>query len=136
MPVEIREIAPEDTIDLRHRVMWPNHPFDFVKLPEDPHGIHFGLYNSDHLISVVSLFINGDDAQFRKFATEKTEQNKGYGSQLLIYVMKYALEKNLKRIWCNARKNKTDFYKKFGFHETDITYIKGGIEFVVLERLF
>ncbi len=136
MPVTIREITHKDTIDLRHRVMWPNHPVDFVKLPEDPDGIHFGLFKSDDLISIVSLFINGDEAQFRKLATEKKEQNNGYGSRLLFYLMEYASERNLKRIWCNARKNKTTFYKKFGLERTNITYTKGGIDFIVLERLF
>ena len=136
MPPEIREISHKDTIELRHRVMWPNHPVDFVKLPEDPDGIHFGLFKSDRLISIVSLFIKGNEAQFRKFATEQDEQSKGYGSQLLFYLMEYASEKKLKRIWCNARKNKTGFYKKFGLEKTDITYTKGGIDFIVLERFF
>lgn len=136
MSIEIREINPEDTLDLRHRVMWPDHPMDFIKLPEDPDGIHFGLFKNDQLISIVSLFIKGNEAQFRKFATEKNEQSKGYGSQLLFFLMEYASKKNIKRIWCNARKNKTDFYKKFGLERTNITYIKGGLDFIVLEHFF
>lgn len=136
MKPSIRKIAPADTYDLRHRVMWPDHPKDFVRLPEDEKGEHFGLFASDKLASIVSLFITGNEAQFRKFATEISEQGKGYGSQLLSYLLKYVSSKGLERIWCNARVDKTEFYKRFGFIETESTYVKGGIDFIILEKLF
>lgn len=113
--------------------MWPDHPIEFVQLPEDPTGIHFGLYVSHELISVISLFINQSGAQFRKFATKNSEQGKGYGSILLQHLLAYCSTQSIQRIWCNARIDKTDYYKKFGFTETDITYVKGGIDFVVIE---
>lgn len=135
MDITIQEIQAEKTYDLRHRVMWPNHPLDFIKLPEDKNGVHFGLFTDEELISIISLFVNGNEAQFRKFATESTEQGKGYGSQLLSYLLEYAASRKLNRIWCNARVDKTEFYKKFDFSETESTYVKGGIPFVVLERI-
>lgn len=135
MNVTIREIRAEETYDLRHRVMWPDHPLDFIKLPEDENGVHFGLFVSGKLVSIISLFVNGQDAQFRKFATEISEQGKGYGSQLLFHLLEYTASEKLKRVWCNARVDKTAFYKKFGFTETDSTYIKGGINFIILEKI-
>ncbi|MEQ9266247.1 MAG: GNAT family N-acetyltransferase [Balneolaceae bacterium] len=135
MNVTIQEIQAEETYDLRHRVMWPDHPVDFIKLPEDENGVHLGLFVSGKLVSIISLFVNGKDAQFRKFAIEISEQGKGYGSQLLSHLLEYAQLSNIERIWCNARVDKTAFYKKFGFIETDTTYIKGGIDFIVLERI-
>ncbi|GAB5408568.1 MAG: GNAT family N-acetyltransferase [Balneolaceae bacterium] len=131
----IRNITPEETYDLRHRVMWPDHPIEYIILPEDQDGIHFGLFMERKLVSVVSLFITGNEAQFRKFATEIPEQGKGYGTQLLSYLIHFAESKGIQRIWCNARVDRTDFYKRFNFEKTNSTYSKGGIDFVILERV-
>lgn len=130
----IKEITAEETYLLRHKVMWPDQPISFIQLPEDKKGIHFGLFNDKELICVISLFINKESAQFRKFATKITEQNKGYGTLLLQYLINYCFSKNISMLWCNARTDKTAYYKKFGFKETHKTYHKKGINFVILEK--
>ncbi|WP_342707766.1 GNAT family N-acetyltransferase [Anaerobacillus alkalilacustris] len=73
--------------------MGPDKEIDYIKLKDDHYGIHFGLYQETKLVSGVSLFINNQEAQFRKFATLQEEQGKGYGSKLLDYVLNEA--KNL-----------------------------------------
>lgn len=133
--VRISEISAEATWPIRHQVMWPDQPFDFIKLPEDAQGIHYGLWVGEDLVSVVSLFIKNNEAQFRKFATLEAQQGKGYGSQLLHHLMQEALNLGIEKIWCNARAHKTGFYAKFGMHETNQTYVKGGIDFVILEKI-
>ena len=133
MPTAIYAIVPSQTWPLRHTVMWPDKPLDYVKLPEDAHGIHYGLFVNDHLVSVISLFIKGEDAQFRKFATALSHQGKGYGSQLLKYLMQEAASKGIKKLWCNARKDKASFYENFGMIKTSHSFIKGGIGYVVME---
>tara|TARA_R110002051_G_scaffold165130_3_gene235990 strand:- start:49786 stop:50199 length:414 start_codon:yes stop_codon:yes gene_type:complete len=135
MPHKIIEITAYETLPIRHRVMWPDKPFNYVKLPEDNEGRHYGLFLANELISVISLFITNGEAQFRKFATVENYQGKGYGSLLLHEIMKIAALESLTRIWCNARKNKSDFYSKFGMTLTNETYTKGGIDFVVMERI-
>lgn len=67
---KIISLRPEDTWALRHRVMWPDQPFDDVKLEVDPHGRHFGLVQGDQICTVISVFVKNGQAQFRKFATE------------------------------------------------------------------
>ncbi|MEM8894068.1 MAG: GNAT family N-acetyltransferase [Bacteroidota bacterium] len=129
----IKQINHEITWPVCHRVMWPNHPFDFVKVPNDAEGTHFGLYIGDQLITVVSLFVTDEGVQFRKLATEDEYQGLGYGSIMLEYIIDWCKAKGYHRLWCNARKGKTQFYQKFGMAETDRTYMKGGIEFVVME---
>ena len=88
------------------------------------------------MVSIVSLFIENGQAQFRKLATEETEQGRGYGGQLLNHIIQEALLKKTERIWCNARVTKTAFYEKFGLQKTKETYSKGGVDFVILERWF
>lgn len=134
MATTITRIDKEQAWEVRHRVMWPDKDFDYIKLEDDDVGIHFGLFKDDSLKSVVSLFIKNEEAQFRKFATLQMEQGKGYGSTLLDYVLKEAKNLDLKRIWCNARKNKIDFYKKFGLQETNFSFTKGGKDYVIMEK--
>lgn len=136
MTIKIIEISAADTLPLRHLVMWPNQPLDYVKLPKDHEGLHYGLFIDHKLVSVISLFIDGDEGQFRKFATLEDYQGKGYGSLLLEEIMHIANTKKLTKIWCNARQNKSTYYTKFQMHKTNKTYVKGGIDFVIMERIF
>ena len=133
MAVIITRIDKEQAWVVRHKVMWPDKDFDYIKLKDDDAGIHYGLFKDDLLVSIVSLFIKKDEAQFRKFATLQEEQGKGYGSALLKFVLEEAQHCDLKRIWCNARKNKVDFYKKFGLQETSFSFEKGGKAYVIME---
>jgi len=130
----IREIHAEDTWAIRHQVMWPDKPLDYVKLAEDAHGRHFGAYDGHRLVSVISLFIDGDEAQFRKFATQADMQGKGYGTALLRYVVAEARVSAIRRLWCNARTSRAAFYERAGFQKTDKTFGKDGMDYVIMER--
>ncbi|UQZ37702.1 GNAT family N-acetyltransferase [Paenibacillus sp. PK3_47] len=116
--------------------MWPDRELDYVKLKDDDKAIHYGLYEEDWLVSVVSLFIDGREAQFRKFATAAAEQGKGYGTLLLNYMLGEAERSGVHRVICNARSHKAAFYQKFGLIVTDRTFTKGGKEYIVMERFF
>ncbi|WP_207434331.1 GNAT family N-acetyltransferase [Sabulibacter ruber] len=132
MPVslEIREISAPQTWPLRHQVMWPHKPISFVQLPEDEGGLHFGAFLDQELVSVVSLFIQGDQAQFRKFATLQQYQGQGIGRQLLGHVLSYASSQNLSRVWCHARSSACSFYQKMGMEAEGEPFIKNGLEYV------
>lgn len=132
--IEIQQITATDTLEIRHQVMWPTHPIEYVKLPNDESGRHFGLFVNDELTSIISLFIRGKDAQFRKFATLKKFQGYGYGTLLLKRILQICKEEGIQKLWCNARIDKSEFYLNFGLNPTTNTYTKGGIEFVVLEK--
>ncbi len=134
--MEIREIQAADTYEIRHEVMWPDKPFDFVKMDEDTEGVHLGLFEGDLLISIVSLFFKNKEMQFRKFATLIDYQGHGYGTILLNYAFQLSENQKITRIWCNARSNKSAFYKKMGMTETDARYSKGGMDFVIMEKQF
>lgn len=132
--MEIKEIPFETTWDLRHRVMWPDKPIEYVMLPEDKNGLHYGLFKNQQLIAIVSVFIKDKDAQFRKFATLDSEQGRGYGTKLLSHLFQELTKMEITRIWCNARTDKTSFYDRFGMTKTDRIYEKGGINFVIMEK--
>ncbi|MCY9662215.1 GNAT family N-acetyltransferase [Paenibacillus chondroitinus] len=132
--MEIRRIQKEQAWQLRHEVMWPERELAYVQLSDDDEGVHYGLFEGDALLSVVSLFIRGEEAQFRKFATKVSDQGKGYGSHLLRHMLTEAKQAGVKRIFCNARSNKVSFYEKFGLAVTDKQFTKGGKDYVVMEH--
>lgn len=122
----IKQINQQDTYSIRHQVMWPEKPTSYIKLPNDPEGLHYGLFVDDILVSVVSVFSEHGDYQFRKFATLEDYQGQGYGTALLKHVIDQLKQMGAKSIWCNARADKVDYYKRFGLSETDKTFEKGG----------
>ncbi len=136
MTPTIRQISATETWPIRHYVMWPDQPFAFIQLPNDKQGLHYGLFLDKKLIAVISLFINGENGQFRKFATLTNQQGKGYGSQLLHYIIGLAKNRGLSKIWCNARMEKSGYYEKFGLVKTNKHFSKKGIDYVVMEKMF
>lgn len=132
----IQPISPAQTWPIRHLVMWPNQPLEYVMLEEDQHGEHFGLFQNDQLVSIVSVFTEGKEAQFRKFATLQRYQGQGLGTQLLSYVFDEMQNRSISRIWCNARSEKAGFYARFGMRQTDATFQKGGLDYVIMDRYF
>lgn len=116
--------------------MWPKKPMEYVKLENDDNGRHFGLFLEKKLISIISVFVENNEAQFRKFATLKEFQGFGYGTFLLRKIMDIIRDEGIKKLWCNARLGKTGFYEKFDLKPTNITFKKGGIEYVIMEKYF
>ncbi|WP_028857679.1 GNAT family N-acetyltransferase [Psychrilyobacter atlanticus] len=132
----IKEVPIEKILTIRKEVMWPDKDINFVKVEGDDKAIHLGVYENNKVVSIVSLYITKNSLQFRKFATLKSQQKKGYGTLLLKEVFKLAANKNINYIWCNARKNKISFYERFGLISTGKEFLKSGKSYVIMERSF
>ncbi|HTN22132.1 MAG TPA: GNAT family N-acetyltransferase [Pelobium sp.] len=130
---DIEQITQELTWKLRQKELYPDLPIEAIKLPEDNLGIHLGLFYQNKLATVVSLFEDNNKLQFRKLATDKKYQRLGLGSKMINYVLNYAKEKHIGKVWCNARLSATGFYEKLGFVKTEKTFSKGGIDYVIME---
>ncbi|MGM9508231.1 GNAT family N-acetyltransferase [Larkinella sp. GY13] len=127
----IRQIKPEHTYALRHEVLWPDKPFDYVVLEEDAEGHHYGAFQDADLVAVISLFEENGVARFRKFATRPDCQRQGVGTHLLKRVIDEARNLGAHTLWCDARLSAADFYRRFGmgpegevFHKGEIPYSK------------
>lgn len=132
----INEVPYADVLEIRQKVMYPEKDQDYVVLPNDNEALHIGYYKEGILVSVLSLFLENRELQFRKFATLSEYQGQGYGSELMKWILDYARDMQFDRVWCNSRIEKTDFYKKFEFVETDQVFEKDGRQFIILERKF
>ncbi len=126
----IKQINYTDTYLIRQQVMWPDRPIEYIYVEGDDTADHYGYFCSDKLIAVISVFKTEEGYQFRKFATLDDYQGQGIGTMLLSYVM----ETYKGVIWCNARLEKTDFYKRFGLEETDKCFEKGGKSYIIMKR--
>ncbi|MDC1162056.1 GNAT family N-acetyltransferase [Tenacibaculum sp.] len=134
--LKIKQITSSQTLLIRHKVMWPNKPIKYVELPNDENGRHFGLFVKGEITSVISVFTENDEAQFRKFATLIEFQGLGYGSILLKRLLDLLKEEGIRKIWCNARVEKSKFYERFNLKTTKEKFIKGGIKYVIMEHNF
>jgi len=127
----IRPISAEDTLPLRHSVLWPDKPFDYVRVPDDDLGYHVGGFVGGRLVSVISLFLNEQTAvaRFRKFATHPDFQSQGIGTQLLNHVIEQARQSGATELWCDARLTAATFYERFGMQAVGDVFYKGPIAY-------
>lgn len=129
----IKPIPAEQTWPVR-QVMYPEFSMEQVKLADDAFGRHFGLFVGDELTVVVSVFIKNNALQFRKLATLTEQQGKGYGKQMMAFILGLASAENLKTAWCNARLSAANFYKAFGFEVSGESWQQDGYRFVVMKK--
>lgn len=130
--IVIRKISAEETWALRHKVMWPTESVEFVKLADDEQGVHYGAFMENQLISVVSLFYQDKQVQFRKFATCEEQQKRGYGTQLLHHIFSEAKDRGADTIWCHARTDKVHFYQRFGLKVRGEAFKRDGKDYVLM----
>lgn len=136
MNAVVEQIFPALTWRIRQLAMYPEKGITDMELPEDWDGMHFGLYYHYELTGVVSLFIDGTTAQFRKMAVLPADQGKGFGLQLLKYLVDYCRSQGIKNLWCNARVSATGFYQKIGFETIGEPYERNQLQYIKMELTF
>lgn len=135
MGIEIKKVSVEDILPIRHKVLWPDKPLEFVKVEGDDEGIHFGLYDNSRLVTIISLFAEGKSMRFRKFATLPEYQNRGFGKMMILKVIGYAKENGFERLWCDARTDALNFYERVGFKKFSEPFFKENIEYYKIEKV-
>lgn len=125
------EITAEQTLPIRHQVLWPEQSVEFCRVPDDADGLHYGVYEGGVLVCVASVFIAGDQARLRKFATLPEYQGKGIGTAVIEYILAELKGNNVRGFWCDARESAGGFYHRFGmaaegerFYKGDVPYFK------------
>jgi GNAT superfamily N-acetyltransferase len=132
--LSIEQIRPELTWRLRRDVLYPDEPLYKMEMEEDNQGYHFGAFADNQLVAVVSLFIKGEDAQFRKFAVIPEARGQSVGKALLDYITGFAVNEGCGHLWCNARVSAISFYIKYEFRQTGNTFSRNGFEYEIMEK--
>lgn len=127
--MQIQNITWQDTIAIRHRVLWPGESPAFCQVEGDETAWHFGVFLNGELVSVASVFSDGDGARLRKFATLTECQGKGIGSALLRHVLTVVQEAGFTHFWCDARESASGFYQKFGLRTEGCVFYKGDVPY-------
>ena len=63
--MEICAISWEQTIPLRHSVLWPNKPPEYCHIDGDIDGLHFGVFVDGLLVCVASVYVTLNKARLR-----------------------------------------------------------------------
>jgi len=86
--------------------------------------IHFALKNINEIVGSFCLKkIDCSTIRLRQMAIKKNLQKQGYGSSILKFTEKFAVENNYKKIIIIARLSAMDFYKKNFFKTSGNIFI-------------
>lgn len=129
--MRIKAITSEQTLAIRHLVLWPHQTPQFCQVAGDHHAWHFAVVKEDKIISVASLYPEGDSVRLRKFATLSEFQGQGAGSLIINFFLTDLANKGFKNFWFDARATAVDFYARFGFtiegscfYKSEVAYYK------------
>lgn len=131
--MKIQTITWEEALPIRHKVLWPSKPFLFCKVDGDEDAHHYGGFINDRLVCVASIYIEGNTARLRKFATIDDFQGRGFGTKLITHIIKTLKEIGVKYFWCDARSSAIHFYHKFAMSQQGNEFDKSGILYVKMK---
>lgn len=122
--MEIKKINSIDTYPVRHEVLRKGKPIETCQFKgdDDENNVHFGLYQNERLIGIISifkeknnLFSEKNQFQIRGMAVLEEFQGNGFGAELVKEAENHCVNLNTDLIWFNARENAVPFYKKIGY---------------------
>ena len=120
----IKEIPSKGTYIVRQPVLRKGKPIESCIFEGDDLNTthHFGLFENDDLIGIISLFsqtntifADKNQAQIRGMAILENHQKKGFGEALVKHCEDYCKTQNVDLIWFNARTAAVGFYKKMNY---------------------
>ncbi|MFM2478598.1 GNAT family N-acetyltransferase [Celerinatantimonas sp. MCCC 1A17872] len=129
--MQIKSISAEQTLAIRHQVLWPKQSVEFCRLEDDSQGMHYGAFENEKLVCVASIFISNNSARLRKFAILEPYRKQGIGTAMLKHIIEQLRAQQVSDFWCDARQSAQTFYAKFGltvqselFYKKDVPYFQ------------
>lgn len=122
--IKVKKITYLETFPVRSAVLRQGKPIEtcFFLGDDSDETTHFGLFNTNKLIGVASVFKvenenfdKKNQFQLRGMAVLNEYQGLGYGNIILDEVCKFVESKKADVLWFNARENAVKFYQNFGF---------------------
>ena len=127
--MDIRRISWEETIPLRHQVLWPNKKIEYCYVEGDQTAWHYGVFELEKLVSVASIFPENKSARLRKFATAENYQGQGIGTAVIKHIISELKSKEVTEFWCDARESAIGFYERFEMRVEGEKFFKGHIPY-------
>lgn len=124
--LEVKQITPEETLELRQKILRPNQSIEECVYDSDHfrESFHLGAFKDDELISVAS-FLKENHREFEEMnqyrikgmATLEEFRDHGAGSALLHDGEKILKRKHARFLWCKAKYPVSNYYRRFGLRE-------------------
>ncbi len=127
--MKIQQITWEEALPVRHSVLWPSKPPLFCKVEGDELATHYGAFIDGNLVCVASIYIDGEQARLRKFATLHEYQGQGIGSKVIKQAIEHLKQLDVQCFWCDARTTALSFYQKFGLQVEGAEFDKAGVSY-------
>jgi ribosomal protein S18 acetylase RimI-like enzyme len=127
--LDVINLSWQETLPIRHVVLWPNETPEFCKVKGDDEALHFGVIINEKIVCVASIYINANSARLRKFATLNQYQGKGVGSFLLKHLITKLKARDINHLWFDARESAIGFYTRLGFTVTGELFYKQKISY-------
>jgi len=121
---EIKEIKPDITYEIRHKILRPNQDIAdcIYKTDLEAGGFHLGAFYDGELVSVVSFciennskFLSEKQYRLRAMATLPEFRKLGAGRKIVNYGEDMIKSMDYDILWCNARATAQGYYEKLGF---------------------
>lgn len=131
------ELKPEDTHDLRRRVLRAHLPGVGVEHPEDhlPGTVHLGVVDgAGQVLAAATLFPEptiyrpgARTARLRGMAVDPERQGEGLGTLLLAAVVARAGRDGYAAVWANGRDGALPFYVRHGWQVVGEGFVAIGL---------
>jgi GNAT superfamily N-acetyltransferase len=127
----IKKIAAKETFSVRLPVLRKGKPIESCRFEGDDLETtqHFGLYLSQELVGIISLFKKNNTTfseknqyQIRGMAVLKNHRKKNFGKALIIHSEEECKNQGIDLIWFNARMEAIGFYEKMGYQKEGIPF--------------
>ena len=139
---EVHVLRPEETRELRHRVLWPHKASVqacVIDVDDADHATHLGVFMAERepwgvcldgregaLVGVCSLFEQPctrcavpwreeDALRLRVMGTVPEVRGQGAGSALIARAVEEVVGRGKSVLWCDAREVAFGFYERLGF---------------------
>ncbi|SCG82259.1 acetyltransferase [Proteiniborus sp. DW1] len=122
--LEIKEIKPELTYNIRHTILRPLQPIEDSMFDTDhaENSFHIGAFYQERLISVASFiteknpnFLSEKQYRLRQMATLEEFRKLGAGRSIVNFAENIIKERGFDFLWCKGRVSVQEYYKKLGF---------------------
>lgn len=133
--MQVKQIDAKDAYRVRSTMLRPGLELTHCHFDGDFDELtfHLGAFEGDDLTSVASFYLKTNKTfkedyqyQLRGMATLDEYQNRGYSRSLLKTAFPLIKANHVNLLWCNAREEAVEFYKKTGFEiKSDVFEIEG-----------
>lgn len=127
----IKKITATETYSVRLPVLRKGKPIESCHFEGDDLETtqHFGLYLSQELVGIISLFkknnpsfLEKNQYQIRGMAVLENHRKKDFGKALIVHSEEESNNQDVDLIWFNARMEAIGFYEKMGYQIKGIPF--------------